>query len=507
MMKLSRPNFFPGQWIDYRDLNRVAGHSDQYLSLLNRAVFSGGGILLNALEEFSVSSHEGLTVRIRPGLALLPNGELATMTEDYLLDFKTYLMKEGQQTLIVGIRNVVRGADRFTDEVDASISGFKTEVFEPEIFVASELKGPDCLELFRVHLSDKAQSLRLATNQEEWGTTTPASEAEGILDLRFRPTVLPVTYAPVGGTQLISLRNALYKIEECHRKLRKIYLIEDPFNIPIYVTQLHMEVLARPFQPLKAAYLLAELAEKFALFLDLLQAKLGKQAFKYDRKTLLEIAELLEPLRRREVFPRNVNLEALIGLANSLSTFTAFAEEKFSLMDMVEEGLVDIRGRAFAYDDKITVAGYPFERTDLLTAADTARLQFLADQVHSRSVKTQFASGDSLALKGTFLQHGTIQMQIRAPKAGSPTVILCHQYLRRSGTEIRFEVNGRLLKTETFEYQNIENQWLNGSAVIPADYLTGETNTLRIHIDKTDLDFGFFDLAVYQPIATGEAKR
>lgn len=506
-MKLSRPNFFPGQWIDYRDLNRVAGHSDHLLGVLNRAVFSGGGVLLNTLEEFAVNVQEGLTVRIRPGLALLPNGELVTMNEDYLLDLKTYLIKEAQQTLVVGIRNVVTGADRFTDEVDASISGFKTEVFEPQVFVATELKGDGAIELFRVHLSAKASGLRLASSSEEWSQSAPASDTEGIVDQRFRPTVLPVTYAPVGGTALIALREALYRIEECHRKLRKIYLVDDPYHVPIYVTQLHMEVLARPFQPLKAAFLLAELAEKLALFLELLQAKLGKQAFKYDRETLLQIAEALEPLRRKEVFPRYVNLEALIGLAQSLGAFTAFAEEKFSLMDMVEEGLVDIRGRLFGYDDKITVAGYPFERTDLLTAQDTSRLQFLADQVHSRAVKTRFASGDSLSLKGAFIQHGTIQMQIRAPNAGSPTVILCHQYLRRTGTTIRYEVNGRALKTESFEYQDIENQWLNGSAIIPADYLTQESNTLRIHVDKTDLDFGFFDLAVYQPIASGEAKR
>jgi len=174
---------------------------------------------------------------------------------------------------------------------------------------------------------------------------------------------------------------------------------------------------------------------------------------------------------------------------------------------MVEEGLLDIRGRDFTYDEKITVAGYPFSRTDFLTAQDSSRVQFLADQVHSRQVKTRFASGDTLALKGSFIQNGTIQMQIRAPKAGSPTVILCHQYLRRSGTTIRYEVNGRALKSDSFEYQDVENQWMNGSAVIPADYLTQDSNTLRIHVDKTDLDFGFFDLAVYQPIASGESKR
>lgn len=507
MMKLSRPNFFPGQWIDYRDLNRVAGHSDRLLGVLNRAVFTGGGVLLNALEEFSVSPQEGLVVRIRPGLALLPNGELVTMTEDCLLDLKNFLLKDGQQTLVVGIRNVVTGADRFTDELDASITGFKTEVFEPQVFAATELGGSDCIELFRVHLSLKAKTLRLANTGEEWSLTAPQTDTEGILDLRFRPTVLPVTYAPVGGVELISLREALYRIEECHRKIRKIYLIDDPFNVPIYVTQLHMEVLARPFQALKAAFLLAELAEKYALFLEVLQAKLGKQAFKYDRETLMTIAETLEPLRRKEVFPRNVNLAALVGLADLLSTFTAFAEEKFSLLDMVEEGLLDLRGRAFPFEEKITVAGYPFERTDLISAQDSARVQLLADQVHGRAVKAQFASGDTLSLKGSFIQKGTIQMQIRAPKAGSPTVLLCHQYLRRTGTEIRYEVNGRALKTETFEYQDTPNQWLNGSAVIPADFLTQESNTLRIHVDKTDLDFGFFDLAVYQPIATGEARR
>src|SRR3954466_16211258 len=101
MMKLSRPNFFPGQWIDYRDLNRLADHPDQMMSVLNRSVFTGGGILLNALEEFSIAPQEGLTVRIRSGISLLPNGQLLTLTENFLLNLKSYVPKSGSSTLLV----------------------------------------------------------------------------------------------------------------------------------------------------------------------------------------------------------------------------------------------------------------------------------------------------------------------------------------------------------------------------------------------------------------------
>ena len=65
-----RPNFFPGQVIDYKDFNRLSQQADRILSMFCRHLYRGGGVIANALDEFEVSPLKGLSVLVKPGVAL-----------------------------------------------------------------------------------------------------------------------------------------------------------------------------------------------------------------------------------------------------------------------------------------------------------------------------------------------------------------------------------------------------------------------------------------------------
>jgi hypothetical protein len=84
--QIERPNFFPGQLIDYRDFNRLASHSGGLLQLLCKHLYPRGGVLLGALEEFALEPGTGLGVRIAPGMALLPDGKALLLNQSLLVD-------------------------------------------------------------------------------------------------------------------------------------------------------------------------------------------------------------------------------------------------------------------------------------------------------------------------------------------------------------------------------------------------------------------------------------
>ena len=54
LVAMSRPNFFPGQLVDYRDFNRLSQQADKTVSILCQYLFKGGGIVVDALEELGV---------------------------------------------------------------------------------------------------------------------------------------------------------------------------------------------------------------------------------------------------------------------------------------------------------------------------------------------------------------------------------------------------------------------------------------------------------------------
>ena len=502
MLSISRPNFFPGQMINYKDFNRLSKQADKMTSIICKHLYQGGGILLQALEEFDINPLKGLSVLIKPGIALLPTGYPVILSEEKVLDLGDYLSGKQSKTIIVSLKNTTKGRDRFTDEQDSSVSGYQTEAMEPEIVITSRNVPEDAVELFRVKLHPKSTTLRSSTCQEEWNLelTSPNNPSlSGIIDCRYRTSILPQTHLPMNVSTLIELRKSLYQIQESHRKISKIYLIEDPFRSIEYLNQLHAEVLSRPFQPIKVSFLISEFAEKLSYFLEHLNNRMGQQRTNYDRPTLIESIETLDRLKEKEVLPRHLSLDSIPKVADSLNRFVSFAEKKFSLLNTVEEALLDLRDRFAALDAKITLGGQLFHRVDLIKADNTDKLSVKSQLTHNRKLSTRFKSGDTLSLKGTFIKDGILSVCLDVPHPDRALVLLLHQYVRRSGSTIHYEINGKHLQTDNWEDLDLSNNWMNKGLVIPAEHLVAQDNRLKIRLEQSDLDFGFFDVAAYQP--------
>lgn len=370
---LSRPNFFPGQLIDYQDFNRLAEQADKMLALLFGHLYSGGGILVDTLEGFQILPLQGFQVRIKPGIGLLPSGYPVVLQEERILDLTPFLVSKSSQWLLVSIHNMVRGKDRYCDQEDTSITGYRSEVFEPEFTVSEGQLPPGALELFRVYVTDAAKGVELASAGVEWQEgklKLNEKNALAPIDFRFRRSIVPQTYLPMPAEKLTDLRRALYQLEEQHRKITKLYLVEDGYGTVQYLTQLHAELLQRPLQPLKVGFLLSEFSEKLSLFLESLLNRVGHQKTHFDRGTLLESIALLDQAKQKEVLPRNLPLELLPRLVELLRRFLNYAEEKFSLMDVIEEAMLDLTHRGVEFAEKMILGGHLFERVDVATVED-----------------------------------------------------------------------------------------------------------------------------------------
>lgn len=493
-MQISRPNFFPGQMIDWKDFNRLASQADKVSALLCRHVFQGGGIIVNALDEFRIEPLKGLAVIVKPGLAMLPSGYPVILSKDCVVDLSEY-RKGDSQVLVVSLKSSVEGKDKYVDKQDGSISGYLTESIESAIVVSSGQPVADGVELFRVTLESDLDSLRMPSVSEEWSAVLES----GVVDLRSRKRIVPQTYAPLTFNDLLSLRESLYAIEQAHKRLQRLYLCEDPFATATFLSALHAEALSLPFQPLKVAFLAAEFADKLSLFLEKLVQHASRGDNEIDQTALMALVRLLESQKIKAVLPKTPDLSFLNETAKALMGLVEFGEKNFRLVHIIEEALRETENREFQFGNEALLAGHVFSRTDLVKADQEDRYQTKTTRGFQRSLTTRYANGDQMTLTGKFIRDGVVEIPIEIKDENSPAVCILRQYVRRAGTVVHYEVNGQLIGTESWEDSDLSNAWRNKGLVIPAEKLTSQGNTLRIRLDRSDLDFGFFEVAVFQP--------
>lgn len=501
LTSLSRPHFFPGQLLDYRDFNRLSEQGDKVSSLLGSRLLHGGGILLQALREFAIETRDNLTIVIKPGMGVLPNGEMLVLNEDRALDLATYRATDNCR-LIVGIQHQSIAEDPYTDDEDPSIQGFRTQSRVAQVVVVAGSLPEGALELFRVVLSTDSRSVRTATLTENWSDQAISpSGSEAILDLRFRKSIVPLTFAPLDFPGLVGMRRTLYGMEEAHRRIQKIFLIEDGFGCRLYLSQLHAEVLSVPYQPLKVAFLVAEFADKLALFLESVARKCPTGQPNFNREIYLELSRILDEARVRHALPRALPFDLISRLGERMEAFTRFAEQRFTLLNAVEEALLDLKDRGVDFPDQTTFAGHLFRRVDYLVSTDKERVTFQSTQSQVRKLQARYRSGDQVTRTGVFLRDGKITLDFAVPQTDSPVVIWFPQYLRRKGARLEYGINGKTLLTENSAESDADNLWKNRGLIIQPEALVPQGNRLTIRVEEADLDYGFFEAAIYQPVS------
>ncbi len=497
--EVTRPHFFPGQLLDYRDFNRLSLQGDKIAALMGSQLLAGGGILLQSLREFEPAFSEGLTVVVRPGMAILPNGQTLVLNSDLAIDLSQFAVKGGMRA-IVSIRNKATAEDPYQDPEDPSIQGFQTHRLVPELVVSTEEVPADSLELFRVILDDEAHSLRLPLREEEWiGGELSAKAGVAVIDTRFRKRILPLTFLPLDFPQLMKIRAALYRIEEAHNRLQRIFLFDDIQGTSGYLSQLHAEVLSVPYQALKVAFLLATFSDRLAIFLEALSRKCPADQANFNRELFLEISSMLGEARERQALPRALPFQLVLKLSDKLDDLARFAEKQFTLINALEQALIDLRDRAVDFPEKTTLAGHVFRRVDYVQATDKQRVVFQSESSQVRKLQTRYRSGDLVGRTGVFVREGKIQLDFQILHPDAPAIVWFPQYIRRKGAKLEYRINGKTL-LQDFAPEGDDNVWKNRGLIIQPEALIAQNNRLTIRIDEADLDYGFFEAAIYQPL-------
>lgn len=494
-----RPNFFPGQLVDFRDFNRLSRQGETAVALFCRSIFPGGGVVVDALCGFDVEPAASLTVRLRPGLAILPDGDTVILDGDRLVDLSPYV-GDAPGPVVVALTKQTIGADPFVDPADPAVEGFRTVRVMADIKFAIGSAPEGTIELFRIFLPSGAQRLRAATTGEGWTPGPISTDADGtaVIDVRFRPAIVPQTYVPVPAEDLIRLRASLFALEKSLRTIEKLYLTSDPFRTADVLTQVHAEALSRPFQPLRVAYLVAEYADRMSRFLELLRAKLGAAGTKFADEELVAVIRALASYRVREIVPQYRSLEGLLEARDALDRFVTFAEENYRRIGVLEEALADLRHRALSFDERLLLAGYLFRRVDRIVPDGGERFTVRAPSTQLRRVRAPFGDGNPHDEKGLFFAEGVVDLELDVP---DPSRILCvmrREYVRRGAGRVSYELNGRPVGSPLTDDVLAPNRWAHRSLVLPPELLVPGTNRLRLTVAASELEFGFFETATYQ---------
>jgi hypothetical protein len=472
----SRPNFFPGQMVDYRDFNRLGEYPQRALSDLMRAVYPGGGIFFGVRNQFATEPLDSLQVRVRPGVAVLADGQLSELQQDVVVDLSKFA-KASAVCVYVRISNRQVACDRMTDPDDTSISGYLSEASVATVEASLEASsGPMGLELFRAEVS--SGGIKINTSHRR---------------------ILLAQSAP-DFSELHRVQTLLYSIEESLRKLGKVFLIQEGVaHASHLLSSLHSEVLSLPQQPMKTGFLLSEFSRKAALFFESLDRQLPLSRTDLDRARLLKLLNLLEPLQVFEPMRATLPIEGISEVATMMAAIVRFAEERFSLFTVVEEAIAALRDQPLRAQNEISLAGQIFKRVDSIEPQTVGRIRYQSREVQTRRMQAKFANGDAAEAHGAFFRDGSTDIEFEVSRTDRPAVVFLKQYVRRPQGCVHYDVNGKTLSSDNWETLRLSNQWMNRGLVVPSDRLVPGLNRLSMRVEKSESDFGFFDMHVYQP--------
>ncbi len=497
---ISRPHFFPGQLIDYRDFNRLSQQSDHTARLLCQYLYQGGGIVVDALGEFAPTLLDGLKIEVAPGIALLPNGQAICSVDPKIVDLTPFSALANGSPVIVSIGDTIQGEERFVDEIDPSISGFKAETILPQFQFSMGEVPVGKIELFRVHLPIKAKQLRKASSTEGWNPQDLKGDV-GVVDIAFRKAIVPQTYFPFSQEQFIELRSALYRLEDTIQKIESVYQVPDPLHCREYLAQLHAEMLTRPFQPAKSSFLSCEFGDRFSRYLEQLSTKMGQSDRAFDRETLFNLIGMLEPFRKRETVPVLPPFEKLVEASKTAVQFLNFAIQNYSLASRVEQAVATLKNRGLEDIERILLGGFRFARVDSIAHAEKGRWNLVSPKVHKRVVVTAFQGKEKESMQGSFFSDGTLSLEFNVENPNRMATLLIRNYYRRGFSEATYEINGKPIEPMQGVESPVPNSWVLEGFVIPSENLIEGKNSFRIQVKGSQEEVGFFEANLYQPLS------
>lgn len=493
----SQPNFFPGQWIDYRDFNRLVIHTQDTLAGALKCLYPAGGILSGHLKEFKVSVDGAFGVTIESGVALLPNGEVSYLPEATQVDLSLFQDLDHEVSIRVCLKNRCHGEDHTVDPEDASVSGYRTTRIQGEIEIGIGKHVENAIELFRVQMGPGLSSLYDASS-DDWELARL-----GQIDLHSRKRIEPYSSLAAEGEKFWFWRRALLRLENSLFKILKMYLVEDYFQVGVFVSLLHQEILSRPFQIARAQFLLEEVAARLSLFLDRWMRESGAQLHSSDREAILQILPYLEGLRKKEFVHTRFKIDELIPAIDLLEKYLDSSGGGVDFISRIRSALIEWNNIPYEYFQKMTWAGYLFEKVDHVEPDDEKKVVIRSSEHQLRHQSASYLNGDSATLPGVFIAGGEVEASVSVRSIDRPLVLLLRYYIRRNDLTVQYEWNGKWIHSEQFSDADYQNRWVNRALVLPSESLLLGENRLTLKVGDQIRDFGFFGVGAYQGSSNG----
>jgi hypothetical protein len=170
--KTGLPQFFAGQWIDYKDFNRLALCALEASEQTFASLVPWGGVIADS-QRTQVLSFQKDKIVVAALQAIMPSGRLVShpaqkILWQELLEKSGAVVHSGQDAFAVVLQGDQAGADFYQDAELVDVKGFKTLLIVPVIKcmrldslsedIHTKLKNANAVEIGRFELESKTQT-------------------------------------------------------------------------------------------------------------------------------------------------------------------------------------------------------------------------------------------------------------------------------------------------------------------------------------------------------------
>lgn len=465
---LKTPNFFSGQIIDHEDFNRLSRYPKQLQQRVINFLIPTGGIL-NLGNSLRVEVIDLDKLCVHEGVALQKNGLFISLSEKKIFNL-TSLMVGKVYYLYMSFQIV--GEDPFENDEDESITGFLSECENAYVFLSSE-ENSDAIEIARFEISPQGVEV--------------CSEYRNIIEPFFRPLFT--------REERKIIDEEVAKIEDSIRKLVRLSWCERDYNAFAILTLIRGELVSAFSTEAKLKTYFKELGQKLLWIFDGIRESLPlREVTEQLEQKLANLYLALPGFGKVEALSQFLPL--LGEIARAASELVDEIESKFQVLTLLEEELRLKERSYFGFENRILLGGGVLKLIEKIHPGNRERLEVLAPAFNERVLESSFASGEKFQLPGKFISEGLFRLSFQLSVGNKPFVFVMNQYQRRNPLQVEFRLNGE--KVSEISNLSFEDQWFRKGIVFPKEKILNGRNLLDIEVKNCDLDFGFFESALYQ---------
>lgn len=481
MNPTSHVYFNRGQRLTPELLNRSSDQHFAALSMVAQVLGGKHGIVMGYQQSCRLQLIDEQTLCIGSGAGMTILGELVLVHEPILIRLQN-LIEPG--LYFVQCRQTSSLENPFQDPEFPQITGFEVKSFKPIVFVSRD-QDPEAFEIARIRIGTNDAPFSLAEAGDDPDLTQVIDQRPAAKVHLFAPRVLDFE-AHQSTLRSVSVFSAI-----ADRLSEKMSHITGFKSLATYADLLLLEVQSPFISTEKCAYLLLRIQHHLLESLEKLR---------FDLQTILrdqEWSELL--LSVNQLGSREHRGQQFLNL-NTISVHL----EKGLLQETTHRGLV--LKEALAALRKVdlgshrhhAISGRVYELVETIEAREISLLD--KDQLNFFTMMHfhgAYKGEENQQYRAVFIGTGEIELPLPSLDHHRDAVIQLRIFKRRGRCKIHFEVNGHSVAEENLTSADGIQEVMNLFIVVERQWLTRETNHLRIRHFDSDIEIGLIDCRIF----------